>query len=334
MEKADVVIDLAWGDSGKGKITHSLLKNNSYSHCLKIAGSANAGHTIYHQGVKYITHLIPSGVFYNIPSIIGTNCLVHPESFINELNDLQKKFDQNGVLVDLTNLVKIDQNTFIISQEHIEEDSKDTVIGTTKKGTGPAARDKYARISQQAKDIPCLKPFLIDSYQEFIKKDVRVICEGSQGVYLDPHLGTYPYVTSSHCTTASAILSGIPHNKLNKVYGCTKSYSTYVGNMKFQTDGEIFNQIRELGQEYGSTTGRPRQCNFLDLDLLQKAIFLTGTDILVVNKMDVMEKLDCWNLIVAGNVFNFKTKNRFEQAIRDVAGVKVVFSGTPEAIQL
>jgi adenylosuccinate synthase len=69
--KADIVVDLSYGDAGKGKVAHHLLKSIDYTHCIRFNGSQNAGHTIYHHGKKIITHLIPAGVFFGVKSIIG-----------------------------------------------------------------------------------------------------------------------------------------------------------------------------------------------------------------------------------------------------------------------
>ena len=74
---ADVVIGLSYGDEGKGKVTHHLLKSGEYTHCLRFNGGCNAGHTIYHKGKKFVTHHIPAGVFFGVKSIIGRGCVVN-----------------------------------------------------------------------------------------------------------------------------------------------------------------------------------------------------------------------------------------------------------------
>ena len=84
--KIDVVIDLAHGDSGKGKICHALLAKREYTHCLRFGGGGNAGHTIYHEGTKFVTHLVPSGVFHNVRSIIGPGCVANTKNFWKKLN--------------------------------------------------------------------------------------------------------------------------------------------------------------------------------------------------------------------------------------------------------
>ena len=71
---ADVVVDLQYGDCGKGKVTHALCRERDYTHVIRYNGGCNAGHTIYHEGEKFITHHIPCGVFFGIKSIIGPGC--------------------------------------------------------------------------------------------------------------------------------------------------------------------------------------------------------------------------------------------------------------------
>ena len=103
------------------------------------AGGHNAGHTIYKEGTKYKTHLIPCGIFYGVSSIIGPDCVVHVESFFKELEYLRENgFD--------TSLIKISPKAHIITQEHINIDiAKYKDQGTTSSGIAPCYSDKYAR---------------------------------------------------------------------------------------------------------------------------------------------------------------------------------------------
>ena len=86
---ADVVVDLQYGDCGKGKVTYHLCKSGEYTHVIRYNGGCNAGHTIYHEGKKFVTHHIPSGVFFGIKSIIGSGCVVNPIQFFKEYNELK-----------------------------------------------------------------------------------------------------------------------------------------------------------------------------------------------------------------------------------------------------
>ena len=117
------------------------------------------------------------------------------------------------------------------------------------------------------------------------------MCEGAQGFELDIDWGDYPYVTSSHCTAASALLNSIPIHAVRNVWGVGKVYDTYVGTKNFEPNNEIFSKVREIGEEYGATTGRNRQCDWLNINRLIKSININGVTHLVLNKVDVLEKL-------------------------------------------
>jgi adenylosuccinate synthase len=122
-----------------------------------------------------------------------------------------------------------------------------------------------------------------------------VIFEGAQASQLDIDFGTYPYVTSSSPSVAGVISgSGISHKHINKVVGIVKAYSTRVGNGPFITElnDEIGEKIRKTGNEYGSTTGRPRRCGYLDLVVVKDSIIKNGIDNLVITKLDVLSSLD------------------------------------------
>ena len=79
---ADIVVGLQHGDEAKGKVTHHLCSEGEYTHVLRFNGGGNAGHTIYHNGQKFVTHYIPAGVFYGIKSIIGNGCVLNVQHFL------------------------------------------------------------------------------------------------------------------------------------------------------------------------------------------------------------------------------------------------------------
>lgn len=301
---ADVVLGLQHGDEAKGKVTHYLSKYKSYTHVLRFNGGCNAGHTIYHNGKKFVTHHIPAGVFFGVKSIIGSGCVVNVTQFFKELQELK----DGGV--DVEGKIFIAENTHVITEEHIQEENTETKIGTTKRGNGPAYRDKYNRTGILAKQVPALKDYLINLYEEFHDDAaVKILCEGAQGFGLDVDWGDYPYVTSSHCTVAGALLNGIPPSWIRDVWGVAKIYETYVGAKQFEPEGsEFFARIREVGEEYGATTGRPRQCNWLNVNELQKAIKINDVNKLVINKMDVLREIDAWTLIKDGEERIFESE--------------------------
>ena len=298
---ADVVVDLQYGDCGKGKVTHYLCKEGNYTHVIRYNGGCNAGHTIYHEQQRFVTHHIPAGVFFGIKSIIGGGCVVNVEQFFRELAELKA----GGV--DTEGLVFIAKNAHIITDEHLAEDAKDTAIGTTKRGNGPAYRDKFGRTGLRAEDVPELQPYLIDVYEELHHNDeeVEILFEGAQGFGLDIDWGDYPYVTSSNCTVAAALQNGVPPQALRHVWGVAKAYETYVGAKQFQGKDPVFDQIQVVGEEFGATTGRKRQINWMDWRLVEKAIKINGVTHAVFNKMDVLDEVKQWAIQVGELTHHF-----------------------------
>jgi len=129
-----------------------------------------------------------------------------------------------------------------------------------------------------------------------------VLMEGAQGTLLDTDHGTYPYVTSSNAVAgAAATGSGIGPRAIDWVAGVTKAYTTRVGEGPFPTElkDEIGDHIRKVGGEYGTTTGRPRRCGWLDLVALAHAVDVNGLDALAVTKLDVLGGLRRLSVAVA-----------------------------------
>jgi adenylosuccinate synthase len=123
----------------------------------------------------------------------------------------------------------------------------------------------------------------------------RVLLEGAQGTLLDVDHGTYPYVTSSAASAAGAPLGvGLGPTAVDEVVGVTKAYTTRVGHGPFPTEMPEAEaaHLREAGEEYGATTGRPRRCGWLDLPALRYAARVNGLTRLVVTKLDVLDDFD------------------------------------------
>ena len=140
-----------------------------------------------------------------------------------------------------------------------------------------------------------LKEFKIVDTEYLINKNVnrkkKVLAEGAQGTLLDIDFGSYPFVTSSNTTTAGACIGlGISPKKIDKVFGIFKAYCTRVGAGPFPTElfDDIGEKIAKNGNEFGSTTGRPRRCGWLDLPALKYSIMLNGVSDLYMMKADVL----------------------------------------------
>lgn len=123
----------------------------------------------------------------------------------------------------------------------------------------------------------------------------KILAEGAQGTMLDIDFGTYPYVTSSNTVTAGTCTGlGIAPSKIGNVIGIFKAYCTRVGSGPFPTEllDEVGEQIRQEGREFGSTTGRPRRCGWIDLPAMKYAIMINGVTELAMMKSDVLDKFD------------------------------------------
>lgn len=150
-----------------------------------------------------------------------------------------------------------------------------------------------------------LKRYVADTtvlLYEAVQAGQEVLFEGAQGTLLDLDLGTYPYVTSSHPTTGGACVgAGIGPTLIDECIGIAKSYTTRVGKGPFPT--ELFDatgeQIRSVGREFGTTTGRPRRCGWLDLVILKYSVRTSGLTSLVLNKLDTLSGLGTLKVCVA-----------------------------------
>ena len=128
-----------------------------------------------------------------------------------------------------------------------------------------------------------------------IKEGKKILAEGAQGTLLDVDFGSYPFVTSSNTITAGACTGlGIAPNKIGEVFGIFKAYSTRVGSGPFPTElfDEIGERLRKIGNEFGSTTGRPRRCGWIDIPALKYAININGVTQLMMMKADVLSGID------------------------------------------
>jgi len=147
--------------------------------------------------------------------------------------------------------------------------------------------------------IETIKQFqLIDSetvINKLIDSGKSIIAEGAQGTMLDIDFGSYPFVTSSNTITAGACTGlGVAPNKIGRVYGIFKAYCTRVGSGPFPTElnDATGQKLRDVGHEFGSTTGRPRRCGWLDLVALKYAIMIDGVTELIMMKADVLDDFD------------------------------------------
>lgn len=154
--------------------------------------------------------------------------------------------------------------------------------------------------------IACIRKFeLIDSehvINDAIKAEKKILAEGAQGTMLDVDFGSYPFVTSSNTICAGACTGlGVAPRNIGEVYGIFKAYCTRVGSGPFPT--ELFDEtgdlMRKNGNEFGSVTGRPRRCGWVDLVALKYAVMVNGVTQLIMMKSDVMDAFETIKACVA-----------------------------------
>jgi adenylosuccinate synthase len=181
-------------------------------------------------------------------------------------------------------------------KKHIENAVREkNMIAHALFNTEPLDADKmYTEYAQAAEKVA---PFVCDAallLNQALAQGESVLFEGAQGTMLDIDHGTYPFVTSSSATSGGAVIgTGVPPNSIDSVIGITKAYCTRVGEGPFPTEekGELGEQIRKRGNEFGAVTGRPRRTGWLDLPLLRYSGMINGTNWLVVTKLDVLDEL-------------------------------------------
>jgi adenylosuccinate synthase len=331
---ATVIVGAQWGDEGKGKIV-DLLALDSDLVC-RYQGGPNAGHTIVVGDETFKIRQIPSGVIRGKTCVIGAGCVVDPEVFLAEVDELEAR----GYA---TADVHVSGEAHLIMPWHVAIDQASErrlgklQIGTTRRGIGPCYADKAARLGIRVQDVldakilrqkievalaeknvwlervygvepleleelaarlegyaQRLRPYVADTsllVDRALQEGRAVLLEGGQGTLLDLDHGTYPFVTSSSTVAANAATGvGIGPNRIDEVIGVAKAYVTRVGEGPFPTEiqGPDQERVRQIGQEFGTVTGRTRRCGWLDLVALRYAVRLNGITSLALTKLDVL----------------------------------------------
>jgi adenylosuccinate synthase len=318
------IVGAQWGDEGKGKIVD--LVSLHYDIVARYQGGHNAGHTVVIEGKSYILQLIPSGMFRGGKvGVIGNGVVIEPSALLAEI----KKMEESGFSFD--GRLNISDRAHVILPHHRwreQESEKTQKIGTTLRGIGPAYEDKASRrgfrisdllqsdFEERLRSLYATKPegneFLsrIPEFQQQlgryecncssflageIQKGKNLLFEGAQGTMLDVDHGTYPYVTSSSCAAGGISTGlGIGPKHVHKVLGVSKAYATRVGSGPFPSElsDETGETIRKRGKEFGSVTGRPRRCGWLDLVALKYASQINAMDALCITKLDILDVFD------------------------------------------
>jgi adenylosuccinate synthase len=188
--------------------------------------------------------------------------------------------------------------------------------------------DDYAAAGNFLKTYAKNTIYTLNSYY---RQGKQLLFEGAQGVLLDIRFGTYPFVTSS-CPTVGGICTGtgLPHKAIGKTVGISKAYTTRVGGGPFPS--ELFDAeadyLREKGNEYGATTGRPRRVGWLDLVALKYAIMINALDEVFFTKLDVLDEFDEIKAVTAYE-YQGKKQEVFEPSIDYLDNIKPVLTSFP-----
>jgi adenylosuccinate synthase len=287
-----VLVGLQAGDESKGHATGHVMRSADI--CCRFSGSCNTGATVVTEtGQKFKFHHLPVGIAVNKPSYIGSACLIDPRRLADEI----AQYKAFGFDVD-TNL-RISPDAHIISPEHIERDTENENsgkgVGSTKRGVAFCASDKALRVGRTIDSLPEFDRYISDvPYELNVAADngKHIVFEGSQGFELDVDQGNYPFVSSTNNVSGAICSScGIAPNRVDRVVGVLKSYSTYVGTGPYITeihDEALNSLIVDRGHEYGTSTGRRRRVGYINIPMLKRACMVNGCTELFLSKSDVL----------------------------------------------
>ena len=322
-----IVVGSQWGDEGKGKITDYLASQADM--VLRCQGGSNAGHTIVVNGKKHALHLVPSGIFNpDTICVVGNGVVLDLGIVLLEIKKLQDQgiSTKNLVISEKAHIIMPYHFTMDDYQESLKGDKK---IGTTRRGIGPAYMDKVARQGIRLLDLVAWQPFLekldynlrekneifrraglpviegeirerliadfaVYLVNEALEAGQKLLFEGAQGSMLDLDHGTYPFVTSSNTVAAGSCTGvGIGPTRIDKILGIAKAYCTRVGEGPFPTEltGEMGDKLRNLGNEFGVTTGRSRRVGWFDSVVVRYSALVNGMTHLCVTKLDILDTL-------------------------------------------
>jgi adenylosuccinate synthase len=324
---ATCVIGLQWGDEAKGKLVDLLAPRNDI--VVRYQGGANAGHTVVCGKEVYKLHHVPSGILSEgIMNVIAPGVVIEPNMLIREIEGLESRG------VNPRRNLMISERAHVVMPWHFVEDkatNKAVVsgesIGTTNRGIGPCYRDKVGRthafrladllsdqMETKVRDTVAAKRAMLEPIADpadletldadkiieqckawnailgplsadttnylldAVDEGKKLLMEGAQGSLLDIDHGTYPFVTSSNATR--------------------------VGGGPFPTEllDATGQKIRDLGREYGTTTGRPRRCGWFDAVAVRYTARLSGVHYLSLMMMDVLSHFDEIQVCVAYDI--------------------------------
>lgn len=277
----------------------------------RFGGGDNAGHSIVVGETELALRIVPSGALNpHADLFVGSGTVVNPATLLAEIEKL------SALGLDASR-VKVSDRAHVVLSRHMEADRAaetargDAKLGTTGRGIGPAYVDKVARAGLLFGDYvrtgdehaTRLQSHVVDGVaylHDKLDTGKRVLLEGAQGSLLDVGYGTYPYVTSSHTIAGGACIGlGIGPTAIGRVTGVLKAYCTRVGGGPFPSElrDQRGDRLRLQGGEFGTVTGRPRRCGWLDAVAGRYAVALNGLTDIVMTKLDVLTGLDAIGIV-------------------------------------
>tara|TARA_Y100000590_G_C15744817_1_gene1021570 strand:- start:5447 stop:6706 length:1260 start_codon:yes stop_codon:yes gene_type:complete len=366
----DAIVGGQWGDEGKGKIV-DLLSEKSHIVARYQGGSNAGHTVYYKNNKLVLHQIPAGILRENTQCILGNGMVVDPVGIIDEIKCLTENNInfENRILIDyyshiVTPIHKlIDKTTERASNNKIGTTCKG--IGPTYQDkyqrVGIRAIDLFnieslkLKISERLQtaidkkeiiqeDInsldfrdfyeSCIKitQFISDTFPILFNSfDQNILIEGAQGTLLDIDHGTFPYVTSSNCSSSGISTGlGIPGNKLNKVIGVFKAYVTRVGGGPFPTelfdkDGET---LQSVGKEIGATTGRARRCGWFDLVAAKYSARLNGLTSIALTKLDILDNFK--NIKICTHYeYNNNQIKEMSNVMNNLAEVKPIYKTFP-----
>ncbi len=312
----DIVVGCSYGGEGKGKVIYDLLKNEEYNLCIKFNGSSDIKHTIYYNNTKIYLYQLPIGILTNNINLISSDCLIN----INKLKEEIEYIKSLGI--DIKDRLMISKACHIIQEDNINTAFANKMLRINKR-----VEDYSDVITEMGIKIVNMRNFWIENNFE------RVLIQGSHSFELDINwTDNYPNCTSSTCTLAGAINTGIPLYTINNIYGISKCYDTYDGNITFQSEDPNLDKIAEYEKEFESINGRKRQCNYLNLNKLNDALRINECSLCIMNKIDILENLKIFKLYYNNELLTFNTIDEMKEFIDKNTKVYIIYSSNPYII--
>jgi adenylosuccinate synthase len=327
---ATAVIGAQWGDEGKGKIVDHLGESHRVAVRFNGGDNAGHS-VVLPSGERHAVHLLPAAAYHpGRIVVLGRGMVVNPESLLKEIAEVREVNPELTVLVDDSAHIVLPYHRTrdaVTERERGKGAIGTTKRGNGPAYSDKASRigltfrlveqmsdaeltehlrklhwplTDYARpypddlAGQLREQVSQLEGMLTDA-ATFLELCWRsggtILFAGAHGAMLDIDHGSYPFVTSSTCTTAGIGTSGFDVRKVDRVVGVVKAYSTRIAAGPFPSeieDEELVQRIREAGREFGTTTGRPRRIGWLDFDALRYSRMVNGFDEIALTMADVL----------------------------------------------